>query len=202
MVLSQHSSSACSEVSFQGTSPSPRLHFCHLACNFKFSKKCACIWLSKRYACITQVSFFHLRNISKLQAIIFSELEKIVHVFVSLRLHYSNALFTGLDQSFLSRLQAIQNAAARLLMHSGKWSYITLVLSSLHWLPVDFRICFKILTLPYRALNGKAPDYISQNLLFVPHTRLKNRGGRVFQSVAPRLWNSLSLWNLFWKEYC
>lgn len=65
--------------------------------------------------------FFHLRNISKLRHMVSpAELEKIVHAFVSSRLDYCNALFTSLDKLSLSRLQAIQNAAARLLTCSSK----------------------------------------------------------------------------------
>lgn len=72
-----------------------------------------------------------------------AELEKVVHAFVSSRLDYCNSLFTSLDKSSLSRLQAVQNAAARLLTRSTQRAHITPILCSLHWLPIDFRIRFK-----------------------------------------------------------
>lgn len=43
-------------------------------------------------------------------------------------------------------------------------AHITLILKSLHWLPVYFRIDFKILLLVFKALNGLSP-YLSDLLL-------------------------------------
>ncbi|KAF7648774.1 hypothetical protein LDENG_00152180, partial [Lucifuga dentata] len=43
------------------------------------------------------------------------------------------------------RLQLIQNSAARLLTKTKKREHITPVLATLHWLPVSYRIDFKVL---------------------------------------------------------
>ncbi len=51
----------------------------------------------------------------------------------------------------------VQNAAARLLTRSSKTTHITSILLSLHWLPIKFRIHFKLLVLTFRALHGQAP---------------------------------------------
>lgn len=89
---------------------------------------------------ISRSVLFHLRNISKLWAIVSSsEMEKIVHGFLSSCLDYCNALFTRINKLSPSHLQAIQNDAARLLRHSAKRAEITPILFSLHWLIVDFR---------------------------------------------------------------
>ena len=37
---------------------------------------------------------------------------------------------------------------------------------ALHWLPVDYRIIYKILLLVYKAINGFSPSYISNLLSF------------------------------------
>ena len=79
----------------------------------------------------------------------------------------------------------------------------------LHWLPVHSRIICKLLLLVYKALNGKAPSYISsllshrkcsrslrssgQELLTVPLAKLKTYGDRAFSIAAPRQWNNLPL---------
>ena len=57
-------------------------------------------------------------------------------------------------------LQRVLNAAARVVTLSPKFCHITLVLMNLHWLPIDLRIEFKILTVTYKTLHGLAPAYI------------------------------------------
>ncbi len=69
---------------------------------------------------------------------------------------YCNSLYLGLPKSLLARLQMVQNAAARLLTGAKKHDHITPILASLHWLPVSFRIQFKILLIVFKALNGQA----------------------------------------------
>ena len=51
----------------------------------------------------------------------------------------------------------VQNSAARILTGAGKRQHITPVLRDLHWLPVDYRIRFKLLLLTHKALYGTAP---------------------------------------------
>lgn len=101
----------------------------------------------------------------------------------------------------------MQNAAARLLTGAKKQEHITPVLSLLHWLPVRYRIDFKILL--FVSLYGMAPEYLSdlikvhrpsralrsadQLVLDVPRSLLKSRGDRAFAMAAPTLWNALPL---------
>ena len=54
----------------------------------------------------------------------------------------------------------VQNAAARLITLSRKHEHITPILLNLHWLPVNYRIIFKILLITYKALNDLAPTYV------------------------------------------
>ena len=157
---------------------------------------------------VTRTCFFHLRNIAKIKSIVsHSDLEKIIHALVSSRIDYSNSVLTSLNKSSIDRLQLIQNSAARLLTRSSRRCHITPVLASLHWLPVAFRVQFKVLTLTFRALHGQAPDYLidlltpyvpsralrsaDQGLLVIPRTKMITKGDRAFQSVAPKLWNAL-----------
>jgi len=70
--------------------------------------------------------FYHLRNISKLRALLSKvDLEMIIHAFISSRLDYCNSLFTCLNKSSLSRLQMVQNAAARLLTGTNRRAHIS-----------------------------------------------------------------------------
>ncbi len=52
---------------------------------------------------------------------------------------------------------------ACVLLHGcwlGRTDPVTPILASLHWLPVHFRIQFKIVFFVFKALNGKAPSYL------------------------------------------
>ena len=50
---------------------------------------------------------------------------------------------------------------ARLVYYIPRFEHITPVLYRLHWLPVSFRIEYKVLILTYKAIHGFAPLYIS-----------------------------------------
>ena len=105
--------------------------------------------------------FFQLRNIAKLRPIVSqTEMEMLIHTFISSCLDYCNFLFTCLSRTSLDRLQVVHNAAAKLLTRSSKRSHVTPIVIALHWLPIKFRIQFKVLEITYRALNGQAPAYI------------------------------------------
>ena len=71
----------------------------------------------------------------------------------------------------MDRLQVVQNSAARLLTQTSKRAHITPVLASLHWLPVHFRVHFKILVITFRSLQGQAPSYLSDFIQFYSPTR-------------------------------
>lgn len=121
---------------------------------------------------------------------------------------YCNSLLYGISSSLLSKLQLVQNTAARIVTKTRKYDHITPVLARLHWLPVHSRIVYKLLLLTYKALNDLAPGYIrellnvympkrsnmrsaSKYLLQLPWSRLVSCGDRSFAVAAPILWNAL-----------
>ena len=114
-----------------------------------------------------KVSHFHLRNISKIRKFLSKEsTEILIYAFVSSKLDHCNSLLYGLPAYQLAKLQVLQNTAARVVSLTRKYDHITPVLQSLHWLPVKFRIVFKVLLLVYKALNGMAPPYLSDMLCY------------------------------------
>ncbi|KAF7660853.1 hypothetical protein LDENG_00274040 [Lucifuga dentata] len=104
-------------------------------------------------------------------------ISQIIHAFISSRLDYCNSLFSCLTASATSRLQMVQNAAARLLTRTKRREHITPVISAL--------------LMPYIAPRPlRSAD---QKLLHIPRSRFKTKGDRVFSVVAPTLWNQLPL---------
>ena len=62
-------------------------------------------------------------------------------------------------------IKRVLNGATRIMCFTPRSTHITPVLRYLHWLPIKFRVEFKIALLVYKALNGMAPDYIADLLL-------------------------------------
>ena len=135
--------------------------------------------------------------------------EILVHAFVTSRLDYCNSLLYGVSQDQITKLQRVHNTAARIVSRTRKYEHITPVLKSLHWLPVNQRIIFKILLVTFKALHDLAPGYISdlihkyhpsrtlrsqdRLLLAVPYTSTATYGDRAFAKIAPTLWNGLPI---------
>ncbi len=93
-----------------------------------------------------------------------SNAEMLIHAFMTSRLDYFNALLGGCSACLINKLQMVHNAAARVLTRTRKYDHISPVLSTLHWLPIKHCIDFKILLITYKALNGLAPQYLSELL--------------------------------------
>ena len=135
--------------------------------------------------------------------------EILVHAFVPFKLDYCNSLLYNVPKYVLKKLQSVQNATTHLITCFHKYDHITLVLSDLHWLPVNERSKFKILLLNFKALHQQAPTHIqdlvtrysplrtlrSFSTLHVcmnpSNFNLKSYGSRALPAAAPDLWNSL-----------
>ena len=74
---------------------------------------------------------------------------------------YANGLLFGVPKADINRLQRIQNMAAKLVLGCRKFDSASAALKQLHWLPVRFRILFKIAVTTFKCLNGSAPSYLS-----------------------------------------
>ncbi len=130
----------------------------------------------KQISSVVGSSFFYLRSLSLklnfLSKIKFflskASLEVAIHAFITSRLDYWNSLYYGISKTQISRLPLVQNAAARFLKGCKKLYHVTPLLKSLHWLPVHYRIEYKMLLLVYKCLNNLAPPNLT-NLLH-PYT--------------------------------
>ena len=107
----------------------------------------------------------------------------------------------------IKRLQNIQNPLARAVCRTSKFTHITPTLKALHWLKVQERIEYKVVSLTYNALQFHQPSYVS-DLLTVQSNSHGTRSSslvtlkrpttvkaaitkRSFHHSAPVLWNSL-----------
>ena len=81
------------------------------------------------------------------------------NALVGSRLDYCNSLFRSLSALELCRLQCVQNSLARIVANTTKYSHITPVRKSLHWLPIVHRSIFKVALLVYKFLHSGHPKY-------------------------------------------
>ena len=102
--------------------------------------------LDKQIASTCKSSFYYLYNIRKIRKFLSSNsCATLVNAFITCPIDYCNSLiYYGLPAYQIAKLQRLQNAAARLVSLTPRFSHITPVLADLHWLPVRFRIRFKI----------------------------------------------------------
>ena len=84
----------------------------------------------------------------------------LANALVSSRLDYCNSLFLSFTDFELWRFQLVQNPLYRVVTHSSKFSHITSQLKKLHWLPVKYRVQFKIGLITYKILNQGQPVYL------------------------------------------
>ena len=111
---------------------------------------------------VVRACFFHLRRLKSIRRILGADVTSgLVSTFVTTRIDYCNSILAALPQSSIDPLQRVQNAAARLITGTGTREHITPVLQSLHWLPVKFRITFKLCVLMHLVHIGRAPAYLS-----------------------------------------
>ena len=159
---------------------------------------------------VCRSAYYHLFRIAKIRAsLTIVACKTLVHALVISRLDYGNALLYGITDRLLHCLEMIQHSAARIIMCIKRHDRqsITAVLRRLHWLPVKWRINYKIVVLVFRALHGLSPAYLStlitpyepsraprltdSALLCVPRHKLERYGRRSFSCAGPVLWNSL-----------
>jgi Reverse transcriptase (RNA-dependent DNA polymerase) len=165
--------------------------------------------LATHISTIVRSSFYHIKLIHAIRRYIDIEsCNTLLHAFVLSRLDFCNSLFTILSIANTNRLQRVQNAAARLVYNLPSRSHVTNLLMSLHWLPIKYRINYKICTLVHKFLSSNCPAYFtdllshyypnrslrsSNTLLLVTPDHTLSSARSSFAFVAPSVWNTLPL---------
>ena len=171
--------------------------------------------MSEHVNSVTRTCFYHLRQLRFVRHSLTSDCAKmLVHAFVSSKVDYCNSLLYGATAQVTRRLQAVMNAAARLICGLRRLDHITpAVRDELHWLPVSQRVAYKVALLVYKCMHGTGPAYltdyctaltvadrhhqlrsVTRGDLVYPRTRTKRIGPRSFHSSGPAVWNSLPMY--------
>jgi hypothetical protein len=129
--------------------------------------------LSDHVSTVKRQCYVSLRDFRRIRRFLSKDVAiTVANSLVSSRLDYCNSLFRSLSLKDLHRLQCQQNAAARIVTNTPKFSHISPVLKSLHWLPVKFRIMFKTLCITHKFIGTGLPKYFGSSL--VPYRQSVN----------------------------
>ena len=125
------------------------------------------------------------------------------------RLDYCNSILYSIPQQQQDRLQRIMNKGARITLNILLPNHLTSSnknLASLHWLPIKYRIPFKIATITYKTIFISQPSYFrnlitinknnknlcsSSSITLVNQRTSTNIAKRGFRHSSPSVWNSL-----------
>ena len=130
------------------------------------------------------------------------QLKTLVCSLVLSKIDYCNALYYGINQQNIKKLQGVQNSAAR-LVYKINWfdrRHVSHLIKELHWLRVKERIVFKTLLTVHKCITNQAPLDLANKLTFSTSDRTRKLnikshkslyGSRAFSVCGPKLWNGL-----------
>ena len=169
--------------------------------------------MNQQISFVSQMCYLNLRDLKRIGSKLNQELKiQLVHSNIMSFIDYCNASYGGLTKKNIQRLQKLQNNSVRFIFHlSGKkkCEHIKPYLKKLHFLPVEYRIKYKISLLVFKCLNNLAPDYLKNLIslretkrvsmridddyyfLKVPQPPRFSRTEASFTYVGPRTWNEL-----------
>lgn len=155
---------------------------------------------------ICRSGYYHIKALKHIRKHIPLETaNNIATAFVHSRLDYANSLLYNTTNCNIKKLQRVQNTLARVVTQSPSRSHSAPMLKTLHWLPVKYRIEYKIAAITHTTLNTSQPAYLTNlltkyssersqrpryiNTLVTPRTHLKF-SDKSFSVAAPKTWNS------------
>jgi hypothetical protein len=163
---------------------------------------------AEHISALTRACFYHIRDLRRLRPCLdLKTAQTIATSLVHSKLDYCNSLYYCLPNTQLKRLQQIQNSLARAVVMAPKFSNVTSILKSLHWLKVKERIEYKLISTTYKILQNSQPQYLRRLLTIQPPRSTRSSSSvtllrplnqstlkitsRSFRCAAPYLWNQL-----------
>ena len=107
--------------------------------------------MNKHISAIVKSCFLQLRDFHHICPLILkTAVITLANAFVHSHLDYCNNLFYGLLRNSNHHLQKTQNTTPRIVTSTSRFTYMTSIFKSLHWLPVLYCINFKICCCTHR----------------------------------------------------
>ena len=159
---------------------------------------------------VAAICIFHLHHLRQLRFVLTSSsMQRLFSAIIISCIDYCNSVLYGLPAITLAPLQRVLQAAIHLVANLGYRDHVTPAKKELHWLPIAYRIKYKLCLMMHAAVNNRSPAYITNPLVptssllhsewlrshesrgfEVPHVRTEF-GRRAFSIAGPTVWNKL-----------
>ena len=90
---------------------------------------------------------------------------KAVITLVTSHLDYAHSILVGLPKVSIDQLQRVQNIPTKIVLGRSKYKSSSKCIEELHWLPIQCRINFKVVTLVFTCIHGLAPSYLEELII-------------------------------------
>ena len=155
--------------------------------------------MKEHIAKIAAACFYHIRRLRQVCRRIVREVtQQLILALIMSRLDYCNSVLAALPTSTLQPLQHVQNAAARLVFGLSRSDHVMPTLIQLNWLPVSYRIKFKLCCLVYAIHYDHSLVYLTETVQSVGASRscswLRSSSTSSMDYSLPRLRTKFSEW--------
>jgi len=112
----------------------------------------------KHVSAVVRSCNYHAQAIRHMRHLLTTELAQTLACSLILsRIDYCNAVLHGASSYSIKRLQQIQNNAAQIVLEAPRRSHDSPLLRTLHWLPVQQRIEYKVALLTFKVCSTSTP---------------------------------------------
>ena len=133
-------------------------------------------------------AYLELRSIASVRPYLTqSATAQLVSSAITSQLDYCNSILAGLPLKKISRLQRVQNNAAKLVLRKSKYDHVTPLLQELHWLPIKFWPQYKIATFVYRFFVYHFSTRLSYSNSMCIWTNMKPPTSTLTPTLTPRM---------------
>ena len=109
-----------------------------------------------------KLPYYHILDLRRFRKHLnLDQVKCLASALVSSRLDFCNSLLHGVALRDMPKLQRVQTCLARVVTRAGRFAPSSPLRHCLQWLPISFRIQFKILTLTYKTIFSGKPSYLA-----------------------------------------
>jgi len=120
---------------------------------------------SKHVSAVARSCNYHAQAIRHIRHLLTTDLAQTLACSLILsRIDYCNAVLHGAPTYTIRKLQRVQNNAARIILQAPKRSHAMTLLNTLHWLPIQQRIDYKVALLTFKVRSMSTPSYLHRLL--------------------------------------